>query len=379
MLAATPLHAQAARLTGDLPRREAGPLQALPGVETEYGSIKTGEAFRLRTILTRPSGARTRLPAIFLTQWVSCGSLDVDAGKPGLLQDIATKSGMVFIRVERAGTGDSEGPACRDLDYDTEVRHYREALDQLAGHDWIDGGKIFVFGSSLGATTAPLVAEGKKIAGIIVQGGGAVTYLERMINFDRLYLERSGKYAPDQIHGEMLKRIRFHVAYLLGRKTPEEIEREQPDLLGLWGSIRGGAEAPPHYGRPYAWHWQAAARNFLAAWARAEAPVLVIHGEYDQFEPRHGHELIAMTINRLRPGTGTFIEIPKADHDLELYGSPEDAYAYRDAEVRRDLLLKPMLEWIRSVAAGTRRASNSLNEDGHGSPEWWRVAACHCP
>ena len=51
-----------------------------------------------------------------------------------------------------------------------------------------------IYGSSLGSTTAPLVAQGKKVAGIIVQGGGAVTYLERMINFDRLYLERSGRY-----------------------------------------------------------------------------------------------------------------------------------------------------------------------------------------
>ena len=49
------------------------------------------------------------------------------------------------------------------------------------------------------------------------------TYLERMINFDRLYLERSGKYRPDQIHDEMIRRIAFHSSYLLGKKTPEQI------------------------------------------------------------------------------------------------------------------------------------------------------------
>ena len=87
-------------------------------------------------------------------------------------------------------------------------------------HPWVDPDRIIIYGSSLGSTTAPLVAQGKKVAGIAVQGGGAVTYLERMINFDRLYLERSGKYRPDQIHEEMIRRIPFHVEYLVNRKTP---------------------------------------------------------------------------------------------------------------------------------------------------------------
>ncbi|HEU0099717.1 MAG TPA: alpha/beta hydrolase [Allosphingosinicella sp.] len=350
LLAASPLEAQAVRMAGDLPRKDARPLQALAGVETEYGSVRTSEGHRLRTILTRPAGAARPLPALFLAQWVSCGSLDVPADKPGLLQDIARQSGMVFIRVERAGTGDSEGPLCRDLDFETEVRHYREALDQLSRHPWIDSARLVIFGSSLGSVTAPLIAEGRRVAGVVVQGGGAVTYLERMINFDRLYLERSGKYRPEQFHDEMLRRIRFHTAYLLDRKVPAQVALEQPDLATVWAGVRGGAEAPPHYGRPYAWHWQAAATNFAAAWARLEAPVLVFHGEYDQFEPRHGHELIALTVSRLRPGTATFIEIPKADHELEFYASADEAYRYENPTVRRDIFLKRMFEWIRGVA-----------------------------
>ena len=59
----------------------------------------------------------------------------------------------------------------------------------------------------------------------------------------------------------MNRRIPFHVEYLLNGKTPEQIEGEHPSLKGVWQSIRGGAEAPPHYGRPYAWHQQAAKRS----------------------------------------------------------------------------------------------------------------------
>jgi pimeloyl-ACP methyl ester carboxylesterase len=350
LLAGSPLQAQPARIVGDLPRKDSRPLQAIAGLETEYGSVRTSDGYRLRTILTRPAGSTGRRPALFLAQWVSCGSLDVPGDRPGLIQDIARRSDVVFIRVERAGTGDSEGPPCSELDFDTEVRHYREALRQLSGHPWVDPDRLVLFGSSLGSVTAPLVAEGRKLAGVVVQGGGAVTYLERMIAFDRLYLERSGKYRPEQIHDEMARRIRFHTAYLLGRKTPAQVAQEQPDLASVWESVRGGAEAPPHYGRPYAWHWQAAAANFAAAWARLEAPVLVLHGEYDQFEPRRGHELIAEIVNRLRPGTATFLQFAKADHELEYYATAEDAYLYRNATVRRDLFLKPMFEWIRKIA-----------------------------
>lgn len=341
--------AQTARLVGDLPRKEGRPLQAVPSLETEYGVVRTSEGVRLRVILTRPSAARGKLPAILLAQWVSCSSLDFDAGRPSLLKAIAERSGAVLMRVERSGTGDSEGPPCSALDHDTEIRHYREALDQLRRHPWVESSRIVIFGSSLGAMNAPLIAEGKGVAGVVVQGGGALTYLERMIVFDRLYLERSGKYAPEQIQAEMLKRIAFHTDYLSGRKTPEQIARERPELAGVWQQVRGGAEAPPHYGRPYAWHWQAAGNDFLAAWARIAAPVLVIYGEYDQFETRHGHRLIADTVNRLRPGTATFIELPKADHDLEFYASAEDAYAYRNPLVDYEPFLKPLLAWLKQV------------------------------
>ncbi len=349
LLVATDAKAQHSGVTGDLPRRDAKPLEATAGLETEYGAVRVSDGYRLRTIVTRPAGARGKLPAIFVTQAVSCGSLEFPPDVPTTMRQLALRSGYALIRVERAGTGDSEGPACSALDYDTEVRHYREAFDRLARHAWIDPARIVIYGSSLGSTTAPLVAQGKRVAGVVVQGGGALSYLERMINFDRFYLERSGKFRPEEIHDRVLRQIRFQQAYLLGQKRPEEIEREEPDLRGVWASLRGTAEAPPHYGRPYAWHWQAADKNFLAAWARIEAPVMVVYGEYDQFEPRHSHAAIVETVNALRPGSGTFVEIPKADHSLRIYPSARAAYAEEGGRTDRELFLAPVLDWLKRL------------------------------
>jgi pimeloyl-ACP methyl ester carboxylesterase len=91
-----------------------------------------------------------------------------------------------------------------------------------------------------------------------------------------------------------------------------------------------------HYGRPYAWHQQAAKRNFLGAWAALKARVLVVFGEFDQFETAHGHALIAKMVNRLRPGTARFVEIANADHDLVRHRTVEEAYADSPSTTRND-------------------------------------------
>ena len=327
------------------------PLEQDPAREIEYDSLTTTDGARLRTILSRPVGARGRLPVLFLTQWVSCGPLEGPAVDQ--LRALAAGAGMALMRVERSGAGDSLGPACHELDFDTEVAHYRQALDRLLRHAWIDPERVVIYGNSLGAITAPLVARGHRVAGILVQGGGALTYVERMIHFDRLFLERSGV-APAEIDRRMRESIAFHTEYLLRGRTPEQIARERPELASVWSRLRGTGDGV-HYGRPYAWHQQAAAKDLLAAWTAIEAPVLVVYGEYDQFETRHGHRLIVDTINRLRPGTAEYLEIAHADHELEIYPSAADAYAYRGGRPEPALFLEPAVAWLRRVTAPAGR------------------------
>jgi pimeloyl-ACP methyl ester carboxylesterase len=341
------------RIEGDLPRRDARPLEATPGLETLYGTVRTSEGLRLRSIVTRPAGVRAPLPAIYLVQWVSCGSTEWRPDRDNALKQLATRSGLAFVRIERAGTGDSEGGPCSALDYDTELRHYREAFDQIARHPWIDGKRIVIFGSSLGATLAPLVAQRKPVAGVLVQGGGAVTYLERMIGFDRLQLERAGQFRPEQIHQEMLRRIAFHQHYLIGRKTPTQVTAAHPELAGVWESLLGTA-AGDHYGRPFAWHWQAADKDFLSAWLKITAPVMVVYGEYDRFETRHGHRLIVDAVNAQRPGSATWLEIAGAGHDLAIYPSAEAAYREEGGVRRLDLFVEPVLAWLQRVTSARK-------------------------
>ncbi len=263
-------------------------------------------------------------------------------------EELALAAGYALIRVDRSGDGASEGPGCDQLDYETEVRHYRQALEQLSDHPWVDPTNVVVFGSSLGSTTAPLVAQGFDVSGVITQGAGALTYFERMVRFDRIQLERQPDLDPANVDREMRRRIEFHQLYLHQKKTPQQIEEMHPHLKGVWESLRG-TDAQPHYGRPHAWHWQAAEQNWLATWAEIEAPIMVVFGEYEQFEGRHGHRTIVDTVNRLRPGSATWLEIPKAGHGLAIYQDMYQAYSFADGQRNRDLFIQPVARWLRSI------------------------------
>ncbi len=334
----------------------ARPLERVDGVDTTYGSATVAGNVRLRTLVSRRSGTRGTLAPILFTQWVSCGSTEYRAGSNSheILARLARHSGAAVVRVERAGSGDSEGPTCHELDYDTEVAHYVEAFDQVLRTDTtLDRGRIVVMGSSLGSTVAPLVARGleergHRIAGVTVNGGGAVTYFERMLNFDRYYLERRPtEVAPDAIDTALAQLVLFQVEYLLKGRSPDDIVRDDAAMAAARANVRGLGDGE-HYGRPYAYHQQAARRNFLQAWTSLRsARVLAVYGEYDQFESRHGHELIAHMTNRVRPGAARFVELARIDHDNDLHPTLESAYAFSDRGVPAiEVYLETVYEWL---------------------------------
>lgn len=319
-------------------------LEDMPGMVSHYDVASVGSGVKLRTITAVPEGARGRVPVLLLAQWVSCGSIEHNPQSPWrrAVAEFVRAHGLAFVRVERSSDGDSEGPACHKLDYDSEVAHYIAAFDHvLTSNPRLDASRVFVLGSSLGSTTAPLIAlalqeRGRGVLGIAVQGGGAVTYFERMLHFDRFYLERRpSEVKPADIHDQMMKRIHFLHEYLIEGRSPDDIARDNAEMAAIRADVRGLGQGE-HYGRPYAWHQQAARRNFLAAWAQLKARVLVVFGEFDQFETAHGHKLITTMVNRLRPGTARFVSVEGADHDLAVFKSVEDAYADAPGAVPND-------------------------------------------
>lgn len=333
--------------------------ESLPGLKTEYGELLPGDGARLRTIITRPERATGRLPAVLFVQWLSCDTIELrpnaQDGWSVMLRRLITESGMLWQRTEKSGVGASTGTPCEQLDYETELAHHRAALRQLRQRPDVDPRRIFVFGASMGSTYAPLVAAGEDVAAVIVWGGGATTWFERMLRFERNALELGGA-RPEAIADEVSARAAYFARYLLKGETPKAIAASDPELGEVWGRIVG-TSGTAHYGRPFAFHQQAQRQNWAGAWSRVHAPVLVLYGEYDWFESHDAAQLIANIANARQPGSATFRELPQTDHHFTRYVSRGDAFAEKDGKENAAPAVAAILDWLAQVQSAR---SNSL-------------------
>ena len=331
-----------------------------PGLDTEYGELLPGDGARLRTIVTRPKNSAGRLPAVLFVQWLSCDSIELAPGaKDGwsvMLRRLITESGMIWQRTEKSGVGASKGTPCAQLDYETELAHHRAALRQLQARPDVDPRRIVVYGASMGSNYAPLVASGQNVAGVVVWGGGAQTWFERMLRFERNALEL-GDTDPQALAGEVNARAAYLARYLLKGETPAQIAASDPKLGEVWRRIVGTSDTG-HYGRPFAFHQQAQRQNWAGAWNRVHAPVLVLYGEYDWFESRDAARLIVSIVNHRKPGSATFKELPQLNHHFMRYANPRDAYREQDGKEDAEPAVRAILDWLAQIKAQSARSSS---------------------
>lgn len=295
--------------------------ERLEGVETVHGMLDNGRGSRVQTILTRPRGAAKRLPAVLLIPWLSCDAVeltpDSSGGMEEMIRRIATRANVVFLRVEKPGLGASEGPPCRDLDFQTELAGYRAGLQHLRAHPSVDPGRIVLLGMSNGGGILPLVAQDVPVAGYVVINGWSRTWFEHMMEMLRRNPEMRGT-PPGEVSARIGASAELYADYLLEKKLPGDIVKAKPHLAAAWD------DEPAHqYGRPARFFHQLQELNLAAAWSNVTAPTLVLWGEYDWIMGREDHERIVAMVNRNRAGAARLVVLPKTSHGLRRYDSFE--------------------------------------------------------
>jgi pimeloyl-ACP methyl ester carboxylesterase len=243
------------------------------------------------------------------------------------------------MRVEKPGVGDSEG-ICTETDLDTELAGNRAAFEALKAHPWVDPTRIVAMGQSFAGGLLPLVAKPAETRGYLFLNSWVRTWLERLLEFERLRLESSGLSAGD-VSLRMRRLAELYGLVLEGGMTPAEAISRKPELGLVW-------EDPPahQYGRPIRFLQQLQATNVSAAWEKVDRPTLAVYGEADIVMSRNDHERVVAMVNRNNAGAGQLLLVPGMNHGLS---APRPG----GGEGLPDVVATTVLDWLRKVVGST--------------------------
>jgi len=300
------------------------PFEASDAYEVIYGSVPS-RAGRVRTIVTRPKEPGKR-PALFLIQGIGLFSMDNPTGSLASYKafiDDFTRHGFVTLRVDKPGCGDSEGGPARDVDFDTELDGYRQALKMLKAREDVDSENIFVFGHSMGGVMAPLLSSDVPVRGIIVYGTIARTWTEYMLENTRRQMELADA-APAAIDST-LKTDAALLTHLYAEKMPpQEIALKFPALRKR---IEETITDDRYFvDRSLTFFGQLADKNLGAAWESFDGHALAIWAKGDFVSNEDDHALIARIVNRSHPGRATFLALDGIDHGFNRAASRRESF-----------------------------------------------------
>ena len=317
------------------------PFETSPNADVLYRSVAVRGAGR-RVIVTRPNHPG-RLPAVLFLQGLGCESLDGIDRKTGYGAVISAleERGFVTMRVEKTGVGDSQGPLCTDPEAtpDLEAEGYLAGLRALRSYDFVDPQKVFVFAHSMGAVVGSLSITGEPVRGFMAVETVGTSWFE--YDLDRSRVQHGLREPPDEVDRDLRQyEVCSHRFY---------VQKERPeDLAGVPGCEN---LTEPFGSVPYTYMQAVADISLGKQWKGADFPVLVVYGTASPVTTAHQSRYLAALINRFRPGSATYAEVPGMGHDLARYESQLD-YLDRDPSVAHPFhtgLIEVIMGWIDSL------------------------------
>lgn len=338
--------------------------QAPEGVDLVYDSLDVGEGVVLRTITAMPANATGPVPGVLYLQPMACISVEETVGEQStrlqFIHDLA-EAGYAVMRVERSGTGDSTGPPCGELDFDTEVNHAEAALEKLMGYREVARERTFVFGHDMGGAVAPLIAKDAGLAGVIAYGAPYRSYIEQQVDSGRRQARLQIRFVEqtsltyEGIEEAMRGLARVYHHLLVDEMSIEELGEAHPDLALFARALfpdgkRSGT-------RSLAYFRQLNDERLARAWSDVDCPVLVLRGEFDWVASAMDAELIAETVNDVRKGAATLQDQSYTGHFFERYASLEATLDQFSETVYAESIAPAVADWL------TRQPARS-DDDG---------------
>ncbi len=138
------------------------------------------------------------------------------------------RKGYVVVRVEKPSEGDSFGTTkCLDCDLKTEVDAFLKGLEKTKTFSYVDTTNIFLWGHSLGGIIAPMMANKMKVKGVVGFGTALSSWYEYVLDLQRLQPVLLGDNNYSEIEENVKTSISFFYDYLILKKTPAELEKNE--------------------------------------------------------------------------------------------------------------------------------------------------------
>lgn len=304
----------------------AKPKETSTTADVIYGEFPYKKGF-VRTIYKTLKGKKP-LGTIFFLQGLPCYSMDnfqdLDITKQAI--DAMVEQGFAVYRMEKGDMGDNTGlPPCETMGYHEELSMYEAGYKHLLTLKEVDKQNIFLFGHSMGGTTAPLLAEKFQPRGVVVYGTLFKPWLE--------YLCDTFIYQP-QYYGEDLGKLRialekykpYFYDYFYGKKTIEEVTSTDEGLTAFQELLNYDKNTQTAAsGRHIKTFKELNECHVSNAWGNYQNDVLAIYGECDiAANNADDHKKLIEYINLKRPGKGTFWLAEKTTHTFEEIGTMEE-------------------------------------------------------
>ena len=301
------------------PQAEPLPLEALGVGEVVLAQVPW-RSHRLRAIWSFPESTEP-VPAIWLlpgAAWLSEEHpIEPRSARLELVRGL-TRAGFATLRVERSGLGDSEGPACTELDLPAELEGWQAASHYFRSHPRVRADARFLYARSLGGMLAPVLTKPGDFAALAVWGTSARPWPQGMLAASERQYRLAGR-SGAALERTLAQLAELHELVYGAGLSPELAFERRPDLRGADPLSFQGRYV---YGRVAAFFQQLAALDVAAAWRRVECPVLALHGGSDWLSLAEDSAEVAA----LAP-QGSFQELAGIDHMMHARPSVEAAFA----------------------------------------------------
>ncbi len=293
-------------------------------LDTFYESVISDYGVKQRIIITRPKGKTDPQPAILLIQGLSCSTIEKYSGRGGnwvnQINEVVEKSGMVVLRIDKPGVGDSEGD-CASTDFLTELEGYKAAVRLLKTKDYVDPNKIIVYGSSMGSALAPLLANEFDLAGVISDGTFFKTWFEHMLEIERRIRQMSGDSESTIVKKMNDVFIPLYYGMLIQKKSYGQVIDEYPAIAEYNYHPEGHM-----YGRPVSYYQQLQDFDLAGEWEKIKVPVRILYGSNDWIMSEFDNQMIMRVLDRSGHSNHQLLIYPGLDHWNTIHESPRDSF-----------------------------------------------------